>query len=92
VGRGGNAAMTMPILAITAWSLVHPVAVAANIDLNRASTPLKVNAPFGLLRTGTREPAEPHRRRCGLATRVGCRDPGQRSEVRADSHNKLEAA
>ena len=52
VGRDGDEPMTTPILAITAWSLAHPVAVAASIDLNTAGTPLKANAPFGLLRTG----------------------------------------
>lgn len=52
VGRDGNAPMTTPIFAITAWSLAHPVAIAASIDLDMAGTPLKVNTPFGLLRTG----------------------------------------
>lgn len=52
VGRDGNAPVSMPILAITAWTLAHPVAIAASIDLDAAGTPLKVNAPFGLLRTG----------------------------------------
>jgi hypothetical protein len=33
-------------------ALAHPVAVAASIDLDSAGTPRKVNAPFGLLRTG----------------------------------------
>jgi hypothetical protein len=52
VGRDGDTPMNLPVLAITAWSHAHPVAVAATIDLDAAGTPLKVNAPFGLLRTG----------------------------------------
>jgi hypothetical protein len=52
VGRDGGEPMTIPILAITAWSLAHPVAIAASIDLDSAGSPRKVNAPFGLLRTG----------------------------------------
>jgi hypothetical protein len=51
-GRDGHVPVAMPILAITAWSLAHPVAVAASIDLDAAGTPLRVNAAFGLLRTG----------------------------------------
>jgi hypothetical protein len=50
VGRDGESPKTTPALAITAWSLAHPVAVAGTIDLDEAGTPLRTNEPFSLLR------------------------------------------
>jgi hypothetical protein len=53
VGREGQPPTTSPALAITVWSLAHPVAVAGNIDLDEYGTPIRINVPSAQRRTGS---------------------------------------
>ena len=53
-GHDPHAAPATPVLAITVWSLAHPVAVTGHIELDEAGAPVWVDAPWALPRTGSR--------------------------------------
>jgi hypothetical protein len=53
-GHDPHAAPATPVLAITVWSLEHPVAVTGHIEFDEAGTPVSVNEPCALPRTGNR--------------------------------------
>ena len=53
-GHDPHAAPATPVLAITVWSLAHPLAVAGHIELDEAGTPAWIDAPYALPRTGSR--------------------------------------
>jgi hypothetical protein len=53
-GHDPHAAPATLVLAITVWSLAHPVAVTGHIELDEAGTPVWINKPCTVLRTGDR--------------------------------------
>jgi hypothetical protein len=52
-GHDPHAAPATQVLAITVWSLAHPVAVAGHIEFDEAGTPAWVDAPYALHRTSS---------------------------------------
>jgi hypothetical protein len=51
VGRDGQPPTTSPGLAITVWSLAHPMAVTGHIELDEAGTPVRIGLPDALPRS-----------------------------------------